>query len=86
MTLGAYLRAAREKAGLSKEAVAEAVGWLHPNSVAHVENGQRDVPREHLPALLTALGVPEEEWPEVLRLPRRLESQGGGEPDVTRAA
>lgn len=82
LTLGEYLRQAREQRGLSREEVAAAVGWSHPNSVAHVESGARDVPRELLPRLLTALAVPEAEWPEVLRLPReRLDdettSQGG---------
>lgn len=87
MTLGAYLRQAREKAGLSEEEVAKAVGWSHPNSVAYIESGERDVPRRRLPDLLTALRVPEDEWPGVLRLPRRdAVPEGNGEPPATEAA
>lgn len=82
MTLGEYLRHARDAAGLTREHVAEAVGWRHPNSVGHIERGSTDVPRETLSRLLTVLGVPESEWADVMRLPRESHRATDAEPDA----
>lgn len=79
-TLGAFLRKAREdfdtgrvdengeKVPLSRGELAEWLGWS-PSAVSNLELGYNDVPREKLPALLSALRVAEDEWPAVLRLP-----------------
>lgn len=51
------LRAAREKAGLSQEALAERAG-MHRNAVALLETGKRDPRVSTVAKLAKALGVP----------------------------
>ena len=70
VTLGEFIRRAREAAGITREELAAAVGWAHPNSVRHVETGHTDVSREKLAEVLQAIGVPRDEWGSVLLLPR----------------
>lgn len=69
-TIGQYIRAAREAAGISREELASAVDWKGATSVSNVELGYSDVPREKLRELLVALHVPESQWADVLKLPR----------------
>lgn len=51
------LRAAREKAGLSQEALAERAG-MHRNAVALLETGKRDPRVSTVAKLAQALGIP----------------------------
>ena len=51
------LRAAREEAGLSQEALAERAG-MHRNAVALLETGKRDPRVSTVAKLAKALGIP----------------------------
>jgi transcriptional regulator with XRE-family HTH domain len=56
-TLARNLRRAREKAGLSQEALADAAG-MHRNAVALIEAGKRDPRVSTVAKLAKALGIP----------------------------
>lgn len=56
MTLGNRIRAAREKAGLSLEAVAEACG-VSAGTVSRWETGHVDIPWSRLVMVSKAVGV-----------------------------
>jgi transcriptional regulator with XRE-family HTH domain len=69
VTLGRFLKTAREAAGVSIEDAAVAGGWKHPNSVLHIESGQRGIAIDHLTKLLIAYRIPAEQWPAVMLMP-----------------
>jgi transcriptional regulator with XRE-family HTH domain len=54
--LGRNLRQARERAGLTQEAVAERSG-VHPTEVSRIESGKRDPRIATVEALAEAVGV-----------------------------
>lgn len=54
--LGKNLRQARERAGLTQEAVAERSG-VHPTEVSRIETGKRDPRIATVEALAEAVGV-----------------------------
>lgn len=54
--LGKNLRRARERAGLTQEAVAERSG-VHPTEVSRIESGKRDPRISTVEALAEAVGV-----------------------------
>jgi len=56
LALGRNLRQARERAGLTQEAVAERSG-VHPTEVSRIESGKRDPRIATVEALAEAVGV-----------------------------
>ncbi len=60
-TFGQYIRALREKAGLTQRALSQAVGFRSLAHLSDIESGKRHPSRETLPKFAEALGVRLEE-------------------------
>lgn len=58
MTIGDKIRKRRKELGLSQEQLALRVGYGTKGAIANIENGHRAPPRDHIPALSAALGIP----------------------------
>ena len=59
---GAWLRAAREKAGLSQRDLAEKVGALYYTFISQIEGGKGRIPAERYEAWAVALGIEPREF------------------------
>ena len=77
MTLGQYIRELRERRDLTQPALLELIERPHSISqsrLSRLENGSAHRwTVVELVALLEALGVPEAEWPEAMRLPVQVD-------------
>lgn len=72
---GAALKILRTRSGKSGEAVAMDAG-VHPQTYRNYEKGQRHIPPESLPRILSAMGsTPEEHANEMARLPGAIPPQ-----------
>jgi predicted ATPase/DNA-binding XRE family transcriptional regulator len=68
-SFGKWLQQRRKARDLSQEQLAEQIG-VSPETIRKIERGTRRPSKEVAELLARALGVPENEWPEVVRFAR----------------
>lgn len=68
MRIGSRLRAAREQAGLTQRALADAIGLEHRQSLAAIEAGERRLTAEELLRAVSVLGVDLDYFTDSFRL------------------
>lgn len=58
MAIGEKIRERRKALRLSQTELAQRCGFVSKTSISKIESGERPVPRDHIPALSAALGIP----------------------------
>lgn len=73
-TIGAWIRTQLDRLGWSQAQLADMLG-VHQTTVSSWVRGRTDLGRVDVVAILDVFGVPEAEWPEVMRLPVQAEDE-----------